>query len=94
MVGAVLPNPSARAEWLFAGIIDEPCVTGDKSSLLTVDPATTTSLTPRLTQKHQTMMTSSLSPAVRSSLCSHQVSNRWVLPIRCGLFLAGDGFSG
>ena len=22
MAGAVLPNPSARAEWLFAGIID------------------------------------------------------------------------
>ena len=46
------------------------------SLLLTVDPATTTMLTSRLTQRHQT--TSPLSPAARSSLCSHEVSDRWV----------------
>ena len=59
----------------------EPCITWDMSSLLTVDPATTTSLTPRLTQQYQTMTTTSLlSPVVRSSLCSHQVSYRLVRP--------------
>ena len=35
---AVLPNPSARAEWLFAGIITEPCTTGDMSQPMTGGP--------------------------------------------------------
>ena len=62
----------------------EPCITGDTSAPLTVDPATTTMPTPRLPQRYQTMTpTSPLSPAVRSSLCSHQVSNRW-FPLRSG----------
>ena len=52
MARAVLPNPSARAGWVFAGIIDG--ATGDMSPLLTVDPATTTMPTLRLTQRYQT----------------------------------------
>ena len=50
----------------------EPCTTGNMSPLLTVDPATTTMPTPRLTQRYQTT-TSPLSPAIRLSVCSHQV---------------------
>ena len=46
MARAVLPNPSARAEWPFAGIIDRS---------LTVGLATTTSTTLRLTQQLLTM---------------------------------------
>ena len=37
----------------------EPCTTGDMSPFLTVDPATTTVPTPRLTQQYQTMTTTS-----------------------------------
>ena len=67
----------------------EPCISGGMSSLLTVDPATTTKPTPRLTQQYQTMTTTSpLSPAARSSLCSHQVSNRWV-HAHLGWFVSG-----
>ena len=84
---------SAKSLQLFAGIIIEPCITGDISSLLTVDLATATMPTPRLTQRYQTATTTSpLSPAVRSSLCSHE-SYRVFHPTRGGLFLAGDGFS-
>ena len=51
----------------------EPCITGDVSRLLTVGLATTTLPTPRLTQRYQTMTTTSpLSPAVRSSPRSHK----------------------
>ena len=56
----------------------ELCIAGDMSPLLTVDPGTTTVPTPRLTQRYQMTTTSPLSPAGRSSLCSHQVSNRLV----------------
>ena len=56
------------------------CTTWDMSPLLTVDPATTTMPTPRLTQRYQTM-TSPPSPTVRLSLCSHQVSNCLVRPM-------------
>ena len=50
------------------------CSAGDTSLLLMADPATTTSLTVRLTQQSQTT-TSPLSQVMRLSLCSHQVSN-------------------
>ena len=33
MARAVLPNPSARAEWLFPGVFDRACITGDMSPL-------------------------------------------------------------
>ena len=60
-------------------LLTELCTTGDTSLLSTAGPVTTTSPTLRLTQQDQTMTTTSpLSPAVRSSLCSHQVSNRLV----------------
>ena len=66
----------------------EPCITGDMS-LLTVDLATATMPTLRLTQ-HYLTMTMTLSPkrAARVSLCSHQVSNSVVPPIRVCFWLA------
>ena len=39
MARAVLPNPSARAEWLFAGIIDRALHHWGHVPLLTVDLA-------------------------------------------------------
>ena len=85
------PNRSSTVESQFCQIhrhgqngsslvsLVEHRIAGDMSPLLTVDPATTTMPTPRLTQQYQTMTTTSLlSPAARSSLCSHQVSDRWV----------------
>ena len=68
------PNPSARAEWLFAGIIDRALHHWGHVPLLTVDPVTKSLPTLRLTQRYPTT-TSPLSPAIRLSLCSHQVSN-------------------
>ena len=89
MARAVLPNPSLRAEWLLAGIIDRALHHWGHDPLLTVDPTTTTMPTPRLTQQYQTMTTTSpVSPVVRSSLCSHQVSNCWVPP-HSGWFVSG-----
>ena len=38
MARAALPDPSAREEWLFVGIIDRSCTTGDMSSLLDGGP--------------------------------------------------------
>ena len=92
MARAVLLNPSARAEWLFAGIVG-PCVAGVMFSSCRW---TTTMPTQRLIEQHQTMptTTSPLSPFARLSLSSRQVSYRWSPPIRCGLFLARDGSSG
>ena len=86
------PNPSARAEWLFALSLMEACSTGDMSSLLTVDPATTTMPTPRLTQRYQkTTTTSPLSPAVCLSLCSYQVLECLVRPFVGEVVFGGDG---
>ena len=80
MTRAVLPNLSARAEWLLAGIIDRARNTGVTSFPLTVDLATTTMQTPRLTQQYQmTTMTSLPSPVNRSHLCTHQASDSLVL---------------
>ena len=77
MTRAVLPNPSALAEWLFAGIIDRALHHRDHfPPLLTVALATKTTQTPRLTQPYQTTtMTSPPSPVNRSNLCDHQASN-------------------
>ena len=67
----------------------EPCITGDMSTPLDGGPATTTMPTLRLTQQYQTMKTTSLlSPAFRSSLCSHEVSNRRVAA-DSGWFVSG-----
>ena len=95
MARAVLLNPSARTEWLLAGVIDRAVHHWDMSLLLTVDLATTTMPTPRLTQQYLTITTTSrLSPIVRSSLCSHQVSNRLVPhPFGAVRFWLAMGFS-
>ena len=85
MARAVLPNPSARAKWLFAGVIDRALHHWDMSPLLTAGPATTTSTstTQRLTQQYLTT-TMTLSPwrAARVNLCGHQVSDCPVSPLR------------
>ena len=79
----------ARAVLLVS--LMEPCTTVDMNSPWTVDPATTTMPTPRLTQRYQTTTTSPLSPAIRLSLCSHQVPATWFAPVWKRLFSAGDG---
>ena len=81
MARAVLPNPSARAEWLFAGIIDRALHHWDMSPPLTVGLATSTSTTLRLTQPYLTTTTLSPKRAARVNLCSHQVSNCPVYPV-------------
>ena len=59
-------KPLARTEWLLAGIIDAASL-GSCPSLDTMQT---------LTQQYQTTTTTLLpSPVVRSSLCSHQISN-------------------
>ena len=60
-------------------LLIERCITGDTSPLLMVDPSTPTMPTPRLTQRCLTT-TLPLSPVIRLSLCSHQVSNCLVCP--------------
>ena len=70
----------------------ELCTTRDMSPLSTVGPATTTSTTLRLAQQYLTT-TMTLSPwrAARVNLCTHQVSNRPVCPLRVGVLSADDG---
>ena len=77
MARAVLPTKPIGASrvGLFAGIVDKALHHWGDVLLLTFDPATTTMPTLRLTQRYQTTTTSPLPPAVRLSLCSHQVSN-------------------
>ena len=82
MTRAVLPNPSARAEWLLAGLMDrgsqslEPC-----SPHLTEETSMTTAQTQGQTPPYlmTTMMmttTSPLSPVNHLRHCSHQASSR------------------
>ena len=86
MTQAVLPNPSARAEWLLAGTMMEPFIIGATSSFLTVDLETTTTQTPRLTQPYRMVTTTLLfSPVNRQHLCSRQASNCPPLPSRGSL---------
>ena len=74
MARAVLPNPSARAEWFLAGVIDRalhrwrhvPPLDGGPGDHDFADSETDTAI--------QTT-TSPLSQVMRLSLCSHQVSN-------------------
>ena len=75
-VAQFLPNPSARAEWLLAGIIDRALHQWRHVPALDGGLATTTSTTLRLTQPYLTT-TMTLSPwrAARMNLCSHQVSS-------------------
>ena len=73
MAGAVLPNPSARAEWPLVGILDRAL--HHWGHVPALDGVTTTSLTPRLTQQYQTTTTLSPWRATRMSVCSHQVSD-------------------
>ena len=78
---AVLPNPSARAERLLAGIIDGAFHHWGRVPLLTVELETTTTQTPGLTQPYQMMtMTSPPSPVNRQHLCSHQACSCPPLP--------------
>ena len=72
-----------------------PRITGSTSSLWTVDLATTTMQTPRLTQQYQmTTMTSPPSPVNLSHLCSHHASRCPLLPSRGSLLPPCDDFSG
>ena len=79
MTRPVLPNLSARAEWLFAGIIDGALHHWGHAL------ATTTMQTPRLTQPYQ-MTTKTSPPSMnRPHLCSHQDSSCPLLPSRGSL---------
>ena len=71
MARAVLPNPSERAEWLFAGIIDRALHHWEHVPALDGGPDDHDLA--GLTQQYQTT-TLPLSRALRMSLCSHQVS--------------------
>ena len=95
MARAVLPNPSARAEWLLAGFVDRSLHHWGHASLLTVDPATTTMPTPRLTQQLPDV-DDDIASLASCSFESLQPSSLQPLfpPIRCGLCLVGDGFPG
>ena len=59
---AVLPNPSARAKWLLASLIDRALKHGGHAPLLTVEMAMTTMRTQRQILPCQTMMMTTTSP--------------------------------
>ena len=75
MTRAILPNPSALAEWLLAGIIDRGSASfGVMSLLSTVELEDHDHVDSELTQPCQTTTTSLPSPVKRQRLCSHQAS--------------------
>ena len=80
MARAVLPNPSARAEWLFAGIIDRALHHWGHVPALDGGPgcSTLTSTVPTLTRHFLTTMTTSPSRVSRRKPCSLPVSGRSV----------------
>ena len=73
MTRVVLPKPFGTGNDSSLVSLMAPCIAGVMSPLWTVDLATTTMLTPRLTRQHQmTTTTSPPSPVNRSHPCSHQ----------------------
>ena len=88
MTWAVLPNPSARAEWLLAGINDGALNHWGMFLLLTVGLATTITQTQKRTRPYQTTMTtmtSLLLPVNRLCPCSQKASSCARLPLRATL---------
>ena len=98
MTRAFLPNPSAQAEWLLAGII-EPCIIGDMLPLDGgpgdhdhADSADDDDIASLASCSFESVQPSSLKLLGSPSLLL--LSSPPSLPIKGGLFLAGDGFSG
>ena len=74
MTRAVLPNPSARAKGLRAGVIDRDLSTGLRLRHLT--EAMTKTETQEQTPPYKTTMTPLLSPVINPHHCTHHISDR------------------